>query len=64
MSIESVMLSNHLILCHPFLLWPPKQYRQIHGQKKKAEITVTVDSCSNTILSQEARTAESVVDPC
>ena len=23
MSIESVMLSNHLILCHPFLLLPP-----------------------------------------
>ena len=22
MSIESVMLSSHLILCHPFLLWP------------------------------------------
>ena len=22
MSIESVMLSNHLILCHPLLLWP------------------------------------------
>ena len=22
MSIESVMLSNHLILCHPFLLFP------------------------------------------
>ena len=21
-SVESVMLSNHLILCHPFLLWP------------------------------------------
>ena len=23
MSIESVMASNHLILCHPLLLWPP-----------------------------------------
>ena len=23
MSIESVMPSNHLILCHPLLLWPP-----------------------------------------
>ena len=30
MSIESVMLSNHLILCHPLLL-PPSIFPTIRG---------------------------------
>ena len=32
MSIESVMPSNHLILCHPLLLLPPITSWQIEGE--------------------------------